>query len=340
MHINEFSYKLPKRLIAQKPADKRDKSRLMIINRNKKKLEHKVFSNIIDYLKSGDCLVTNNTRVIPARLLGQKQETGGRIEFVLLKRINETDWKVILKPGKRAKPGAIFEFGKELKAKILEIQKGGSRLVRFYFDGIFEEVLDRVGIIPLPPYISEKPEDYERYQTVYSKVNGSSAAPTAGLHFTKELLEKIKKKGIKIANVTLHIGIGTFRPVKTEDITKHEMHSEYFTVSKEDCDIINNSRADGKRIIAVGTTSCRVLESISNEKGEISPLEGWTDIFIYPGYKFKAIDCLITNFHLPKSSLLMLVSAFCGHDKIMRAYGIAIKKKYRFFSFGDAMLII
>ena len=340
MHIDEFFYKLPTRLIAQKPADKRDQSRLMVIDRKKSRFKHEVFSDVIDYLNSGDCLVTNNTRVIPARLLGKKKETGGRIEFVLLKRINETDWEVILKPGKRAKLGSIFEFGDDLKAEIIEIIKGGNRIVRFSFKGIFEEVLDRVGIIPLPPYISEKPDDYERYQTVYSKVNGSSAAPTAGLHFTKELLEKIKNKGIKIANVTLHIGIGTFRPVKTEDITKHEMHSEYFTVSKEDCDIINNARVDGKRIISVGTTTCRVLESISNETGEILPQEGWTDIFIYPGYKFKAIDCLITNFHLPKSTLLMLVSAFCGHNKIMKAYCIAIKKNYRFFSFGDAMLII
>lgn len=284
-------------------------------------------------------MVLNNTRVIPARLLGEKEGTGGKIEFVLLKRVEGDKWEVILRPGKKAKPGSRFVFGNgELKAEILEVLDEGNRLVRFIYDGVFEEILDRVGIMPLPPYITEKLENPERYQTVYAKVNGSAAAPTAGLHFTKELLDSLTRKGVKIAYVMLHVGLGTFRPVKVDDITQHKMHSEYYSISQETCDIINDTRQKGKKVVAVGTTSCRVLETVG-KSGRIAPCDGWTDIFIYPGYRFKVVDRLITNFHLPESTLIMLVSSLAGRDNVMHAYNVAVEEKYRFFSFGDAMFI-
>lgn len=341
MKLEEFYYDLPKSLIAQSPLQKRDMSRLLVLNRKTGEINHLHFYEIKKFLNPGDCLVVNNTRVIPARLLGVREDTKGKIEFVLLKKHDTDVWEVMLKPGKRAKVGTKFVFGDNLlKAEVLEVIEGGNRLVRFYYDGIFEEVLDKIGIIPLPPYITEKLNDKERYQTVYSKYNGSAAAPTAGLHFTRELIEELKNYGVQFAELTLHVGIGTFRPVKTENIEEHHMHSEYFKINKETCDIINNTRKNGGRVIAVGTTSCRVLESVAEEDGTVNPKEGETDIFIYPGYKFKAIDGLITNFHLPESTLLMLVCAFAGKDKIFAAYKEAIEREYRFFSFGDAMLII
>ena len=341
MRLKDFSYELPERLIAQNPAEKRDMSRLLVLNRKSDTLEHKHFKDISEYLESGDCLVVNNTRVLPARLLGEKEKTGGKIEFVLLKRIEKDTWEVILKPGRIAKPGSRFVFGEGLlKAEILEIAEEGNRIVRFYYDGVFEEVLDKVGIMPLPPYIHASLEDKERYQTVYSKINGSAAAPTAGLHFTREVFERLAQKGVKVVEVTLHVGLGTFRPVKTENILEHHMHKESFFISPEACDIINQTKETGKRVVAVGTTSVRVLETSSDESGKVLPGSGQTDIFIYPGYAFKVVDALLTNFHLPESTLIMLVSAFAGKDRIMQAYGEAIKEEYRFFSFGDAMLIL
>jgi len=340
MKLSDFYYDLPEELIAQEPIEQREMSRLMVLDKTTGSLEHRIFRDIIDYLEKGDCLVLNDTRVIPARLLGEKEDTGGKIEFVLIKRIKDDIWEVILKPGRRAKPGARFVFGNGLlKAEVLEVVEGGNRVVRFEYDGIFEQILDRVGIVPLPPYITKKLDDSERYQTVYSKHKGSAAAPTAGLHFTKELLERIAEKGISLAYVTLHVGLGTFRPVKTENIQDHKMHSEYYRIDEEACNKINEAKNNGKRVIAVGTTSCRVLETAGDETGFVSPHSGWTDIFIYPGYKFKVIDALITNFHLPESTLLMLVSALAGKDKIFKAYESAIKERYRFFSFGDAMFI-
>jgi len=341
MKLKDFWYELPEHLIAQNPAEKRDMSRLLVLNREKHSMEHRVFRDLPLYLEAGDCLVINNTRVIPARLLGEKEGTGGSIEFVLLKRIEKDVWEVILRPGRRAKPGARFTFGNGiLKAEILKIAEEGNRIVRFYYDGVFEEILDKVGIIPLPPYIHANLEDKERYQTVYSKINGSAAAPTAGLHFTEELFEILEQKGVKVAEVTLHVGLGTFRPVKTQNIEEHHMHKEFFTIGEEACSLINETKEKGRRIVAVGTTSVRVLETVADENGRVSPTQGETDIFIYPGYRFKIVDALITNFHLPESTLIMLVSAFAGRDFIMEAYREAIAWEYRFFSFGDAMLIL
>lgn len=341
MNLNDFYYELPQELIAQHPLKKRDNSRLLLLDRNTGYLEHRKFCEIKGIVRPGDCLVLNDTRVIPARLLGVKEDTGGKIEFVLLKQIESDIWEVILKPGRRAKPGACFVFADGLlKAEIVDILEEGNRLVKFKYDGIFEEILDKVGVIPLPPYITQKLDDKERYQTVYSKDKGSAAAPTAGLHFTKELLNELVNLGVSIAYLTLHVGLGTFRPVKSEIIEQHKMHSEYYIIDDAACSTINTARKNNGRIIAVGTTSCRVLETISDEAGNVSPAKGWTDIFIYPGYKFKAIEGMLTNFHLPESTLLMLISAFSGRENIMKAYNEAIKEKYRFFSFGDAMLII
>ena len=340
MKVADFNYNLPEELIAQVPIKNRDQSRLLVLNREKKTIEDKIFKDIIDYLKPGDCLVRNNTKVIPARLYGIKEETNVNIEFLLLKRIEGDYWEVMVRPGRRLKPGTKVTFGNGLlKAEILDILDGGNRKVKFEYEGIFNEILDQIGLMPLPPYIKEKLEDKDRYQTVYAKYEGSAAAPTAGLHFTEELLEKIKEKGVEIANVTLHVGIGTFRPVKVENIEEHDMHTEHYYIKKEDVEKINKTKQSGGRIIAVGTTSCRVLESVADENGLVKEVEGDTNIFIYPGYKFKCIDALITNFHLPESTLIMLVSALAGRDYIMQAYEHAVKEKYRFFSFGDAMFI-
>ena len=341
MKVTEFDYELPEELIAQTPIKKRDESRLMVLNRKEQTIEHKIFKNIIDYLKPGDVLVRNNTKVIPARLYGKK-ETGANVEFLLLNNIEGDFWETIVRPGNKLHVGTKVIFGDGiLEANILEVMPGGTRKVEFKYEGIFNEILDKIGLMPLPPYIHESLKEKDRYQTVYAKYEGSAAAPTAGLHFTPELLEKIQEKGVEIANVTLHVGIGTFRPVKEDTIEAHQMHSEHFYIKQEDVDKINKAKQEGRRVIAVGTTSCRVLESIADEKtGMVKPIEDDTEIFIYPGYKFKCIDGLITNFHLPQSTLLMLVSALAGKDFIMRAYKEAVKEKYRFFSFGDAMLII
>ncbi len=341
MDLKEFDYYLPEELIAQHPLEKRDMSRLMVLDRESGEINHKLFKDVVDYFSEGDCLVLNNTRVIPARLLGEKEGSGGKIEFVLLNRVSGDNWEVILRPGKKAKPGARFIFGNgELKAEILEVLEEGNRLVRFIYEGVFEEILDKVGVMPLPPYITEKLEDPERYQTVYAKYNGSAAAPTAGLHFTQELLQTLKNKGVTIAYVMLHVGLGTFRPVKVEDITQHKMHSEYYSIGQEACDAINTAKKDGKKVVAVGTTSCRVLETVgNNNEGKLIPTDGWTDIFIYPGYSFKIVDRLITNFHLPESTLIMLVSSLAGREKVLNAYEVAVRERYRFFSFGDAMFI-
>ena len=340
MNVSDFYYDLPEELIAQTPIEKRDESRLMVLNRAKQTIEHKTFKDIIDYLEPGDCLVRNNTKVIPARLYGKKA-TGAKIEFLLLNRIEGDIWECIVRPGHKLKPGTEVEFGDGiLKAKVLDVMEGGTRKVEFKYEGIFNEILDKIGLMPLPPYIHESLKDNDRYQTVYAKYEGSAAAPTAGLHFTPELFEKIKEKGVDVANVTLHVGIGTFRPVKVENVEEHHMHSEHFYIKQEDVDKINNAKRNGKRVIAVGTTSCRVLETIADEDGMVKPTEGDTQIFIYPGYKFKCLDGLVTNFHLPESTLIMLVSALAGRDYIMKAYNEAVKEKYRFFSFGDAMLIL
>ena len=340
MELKEFYYDLPEELIAQVPIKKRDESRLMVLDRKKQTIEHKVFKDILDYLQPGDCLVRNNTKVIPARIYGKK-ETGANVEFLLLNNIEGDIWESIVRPGNKLHVGTKVTFGDgKLNAEILEVMEGGTRKVKFTYNGIFNEILDEIGMMPLPPYIHEELKEKDRYQTVYAKYQGSAAAPTAGLHFTKELLEKIKEKGVEIANVTLHVGIGTFRPVKVEKIEEHHMHSEHYYIKQEDVDKINNARKNGGRIISVGTTSCRVLESIADENGFVKETEGDTSIFIYPGYKFKCIDGLITNFHLPESTLLMLVSALAGKDYIMKAYNEAVKEKYRFFSFGDAMLIL
>ncbi len=340
MKVSEFNYNLPEELIAQTPLKKRDESRLMVLNKKTKKIEHKTFKDIIDYLEPGDVLVRNNTKVIPARLYGKK-ETGAKVEFLLLNNIEGDIWESIVRPGNKLHIGTKVIFGDGLlQADILEIMPGGTRKIKFYYTGIFNEILDKIGMMPLPPYIHEELKQKDRYQTVYAKYEGSAAAPTAGLHFTPELLEKIQEKGIEIANVTLHVGIGTFRPVKEETVEAHKMHSEHFYIKQEDCEKINKAKQEGRRIIAVGTTSCRVLESIADEKtGMVRPQENDTQIFIYPGYKFKCIDGLITNFHLPQSTLLMLVSALAGKDYIIKAYEEAVKEKYRFFSFGDAMFI-
>lgn len=339
MKLEEFDYELPEELIAQIPIEKRDESRLMILDRENRKFEHKTFKNIIEYLEPGDCIVRNNTKVIPARLYGKK-DTGANVEFVLLKQLDGDIWETIVRPGNKLKIGAKVKFGNGLlEAEILDILDGGTRKVKFTYEGIFNEILDKIGLMPLPPYIHKTLEKRERYQTVYAKYDGSAAAPTAGLHFTPELLEKIEKKGVKIANVTLHVGIGTFRPVKEENIEEHVMHTEHYYIKEEDVKKINETKKNGKRVIAVGTTSCRVLETVADENGYVREIEGDTGIYIYPGYKFKCIDGLITNFHLPKSTLLMLVSALADKEFILEAYNQAVKEKYRFFSFGDAMFI-
>lgn len=341
MKVSDFNYNLPQELIAQVPIKNRDESRLMVLDKKNKTIEHKIFKDIINYLKPGDCLVRNNTKVIPARLYGIKEETGINVEFLLLNRIEGDYWEVMVRPGRRLKEGTKVIFGNGiLQAEILEIMNGGNRKVKFAYEGIFNEILDKIGLMPLPPYIHEKLKEKDRYQTVYAKYEGSAAAPTAGLHFTNELLEEIKQKGIDIANVTLHVGIGTFRPVKEENVEEHAMHTEHFYIKQEDVEKINKAKKEGHRIIAVGTTSCRVLESIADENGYVKPIEADTGIFIYPGYRFKCIDGLITNFHLPESTLIMLVSALAGKDYIMHAYEEAVKEKYRFFSFGDAMAIL
>ncbi len=341
MKTSDFYYDLPRELIAQTPLDERSSSRFLVMDKKSGKITHTSFKSVIDYLNKGDCLVLNNTRVIPARLYGEKVGSGGKIEFLLLNRKSKDEWEVILKPGKKAKIGARFSFGGgKLIAEVIDIVNEGNRLVRFEYDGIFENVLDELGEMPLPPYITEKLEDKDRYQTVYSKHEGSAAAPTAGLHFTKELLSDIEKKGVQIAYVTLHVGLGTFRPVKVENTEDHKMHSEFYVIDKENADKINTARKNGGRIISVGTTSTRVLETVAMPDGTLSPDSGWTDIFIYPPYKFKCVDSLITNFHLPESTLLMLVSAFSTKDNIMNAYKEAVKERYRFFSFGDAMFIV
>ena len=340
MTTKDFYYDLPPELIAQTPLTDRTASRLLVVNKKTGKLAHKHFYDIVDYLNPGDCLVMNNTRVIPARLYGSKEKSGGKIEFLLLKRIGIDTWEVILKPGKKAKPGSRFEFGGGLlHAEVLSVAEDGKRIVKFEYDGIWEELLDKLGEMPLPPYIKEKLTDKERYQTVYSKIEGSAAAPTAGLHFTKELLEKIKAKGVKLAYLTLHVGLGTFRPVSAERIEDHIMHTEYYEISAETAEIINSCRKNGGRIIAVGTTSVRTLETVADHAGKVKAASGETNIFIYPGYKFKIVDCIITNFHLPESTLMMLVSAFAGKENIFNAYETAVKEKYRFFSFGDAMYL-
>ena len=340
MEVKDFYYDLPEELIAQVPIKKRDESRLMVLDRKRKTIEHKIFKDILDYLKPGDCLVRNNTKVIPARIYGKK-ETGANVEFLLLNNIEGDIWESIVRPGNKLHIGTKVIFGDGiLVAEVLDIMEGGTRKVKFSYDGIFNEILDEIGLMPLPPYIHEELKEKDRYQTVYARYQGSAAAPTAGLHFTEELLEKIKEKGVEIANVTLHVGIGTFRPVKVDKIEDHHMHSEHFYIKKDDVDKINNAKKNGGRIISVGTTSCRVLESIADENGFVKETEGDTSIFIYPGYKFKCIDALITNFHLPESTLLMLVSALAEKDYIMKAYNEAVKEKYRFFSFGDAMIIL
>jgi len=339
MDVKEFYYNLPEELIAQVPISKRDESRLLVLDRENKTIEHKIFKDILDYLRPGDCLVRNNTKVIPARIYGKK-ETGANVEFLLLNNIEGDIWESIVRPGNKLHVGTKVIFGEGLlTAEILEVLEGGTRKVKFTYKGIFNEILDQIGLMPLPPYIHEELKEKDRYQTVYAKYQGSAAAPTAGLHFTDELLEKIKEKGVEIANVTLHVGIGTFRPVKVEKIEDHHMHTEHYYIKPEDVEKINKAKQNGGRIISVGTTSTRVLESIADENGLVKEVEGDTNIFIYPGYKFKCVDALITNFHLPESTLLMLVSALAGKDYIMNAYEEAVKERYRFFSFGDAMFI-
>ncbi|MBR3299583.1 MAG: tRNA preQ1(34) S-adenosylmethionine ribosyltransferase-isomerase QueA [Clostridia bacterium] len=340
MKTSDFYYELPEELIAQSPAEVRSASRLLVYNRKTRSIEDRVFSDIIDYLNPGDVLVRNTTRVIPARLYAHRPDTGGAMEFLLLKRLDERRWECLVKPGRRARPGRSFTINDELTATVLEVLEDGNRIIRLDYEGIFEEVLDRAGEVPLPPYITERVADKERYQTVYAHENGSAAAPTAGLHFTLELLERIKAKGVDIVDVLLHVGLGTFRPVSVENVEEHHMHSEYYECTEEAACRINAARAAGGRIIAVGTTSCRTLESITDESGVVHPGKGNTDIFITPGYRFKAVDALITNFHLPESTLLMLISAFSSRDEVMRVYEHAIKERYRFFSFGDASFFI
>ncbi len=340
MKTSDFYYELPKELIAQTPVEPRDSSRLMVLKRETEEIEHRHFYDILDYLNEGDLLVCNDSRVLPARFFGVK-ETGARVEFLLLKQIGGNRWETLCKPGKKAREGAEFIFGDGImKAKIAGVTEDGNRIVDFDCNENFFAALDKIGQMPLPPYITEELKDRERYQTVYSHELGSAAAPTAGLHFTEELMEKLRAKGVNIAYVTLHVGLGTFRPVKVDDVTKHKMHSEHYDIPEETARLINQTKQNGKRVIAVGTTSCRTLESVASFYGEIKPCDGFTDIFIYPGYEFKVLDGLITNFHLPESTLIMLVSAFAGYDNIMNAYKTAVEEKYRFFSFGDAMLIV
>ena len=341
MKTSDFYFDLPKELIAQDPLEDRSSSRLLVLDRKTGAREHRIFRDIVEYLNPGDCLVINNTKVIPARLYGAKEGTQAKIEILLLKRREGDVWETLVKPGKKAKPGTKISFGDGLlRGEVLDVVDEGNRLIKFTYDGIFEEILDQLGQMPLPPYITHQLKDKNRYQTVYAKHDGSAAAPTAGLHFTPELLRQIEEKGVKIAHVTLHVGLGTFRPVKVEDVTQHHMHSEYFFIEEDQAKLINDTKAAGGRVIAVGTTSCRTLESAVGEDGKLKATSGWTDIFIYPGYQFKVIDALITNFHLPESTLLMLVSALAGKENIMNAYEEAVKERYRFFSFGDAMFIM
>ena len=340
MRKSDFNFELPEELIAQHPLDKRDTSRLMVLDKNTGEIWHRHFYDLIDELQAGDCLIMNNSRVIPARLLGVRMPTMGAVEVLLLKDKGDGVWECLTKPGRKAKPGAQLSFGEgELTAEVLEVVEGGNRLIKFNYEGVFLEVLERLGKMPLPPYIKEELQDAERYQTVYSKVSGSAAAPTAGLHFTNELLDAIRAKGINTGFVTLHVGLGTFRPVKEDEITDHIMHSEYCEIPAQTAELINKTKAAGRRVVAVGTTTCRTLESQCDDDGVMRGSSGWTDIFIYPGYKFKVIDALVTNFHLPESTLVMLVSALAGREHILNAYNEAVKEKYRFFSFGDAMFI-
>lgn len=340
MDVKDFYYDLPQELIAQDPLEDRSSSRLLVLGKEDGSIRHEVFRNITQYLNAGDCLVINNTKVIPARLFGEREGTGATIEILLLKRKENDTWETLVKPGKKAKPGTKISFGGGLlTGEVVDVVEDGNRLIQFTYEGIFEEILDQLGQMPLPPYITHTLQDKNRYQTVYAKYDGSAAAPTAGLHFTPELLEEIRGKGVKIAEVTLHVGLGTFRPVKVEHVQDHHMHSEYYEVTEEAATLINETKQTGGRVIAVGTTSCRTLESAAAEDGSLSAKSGWTDIFIYPGYTFKVIDALITNFHLPESTLVMLVSALAGRDHIMNAYAEAVKERYRFFSFGDAMFI-
>ena len=341
MKTDDFDYYLPEELIAQTPLQKRDSSKMLVLNKNTGNIEHKHFTDILDYLEEGDTLVVNDTKVIPARLIGEKEETGAVIEALLLKNTMGDTWEALVKPARRIKVGSVVSFGNgKLRAKCIKEDEEGKRLFELIYDGIFYEILDELGTMPLPPYIHEKLEDQDRYQTVYAKVIGSAAAPTAGLHFTEDLLNKLREKKINIARVTLHVGLGTFRPVKVEDVTKHKMHSEYYEIDQENIDIINKTKENGKRLVVVGTTSVRVLETVMNKYQKLVPCSGFTDIFIYPGYQFKLVDNLITNFHLPKSTLIMLVSALAGKENIINAYSEAVKNKYRFFSFGDSMFII
>lgn len=341
MNVKDYDYDLPEELIAQDPLEDRSSSRLMVLDRQTGDVEHRHFTDILEYLHPGDCLVINNTKVIPARLFGVKEDTQAKIEVLLLKRKENDIWETLVKPGKKAKPGTKLVFGDGLlTAEVVDVVEEGNRLIQFHYDGIFEEILDQLGQMPLPPYITHQLKDKNRYQTVYAKYDGSAAAPTAGLHFTKELLQKVKDMGVDIAEVTLHVGLGTFRPVKVENVLDHHMHSEFYMVSQEAADKINRAKESGHRVIAVGTTSTRTLEAAADENGRLYETSGWTEIFIYPGYQFKVIDALITNFHLPQSTLVMLVSALAGREHVLHAYETAVKEKYRFFSFGDAMLII
>lgn len=340
MKTSDFYYDLPQELIAQTPLERRDTSRLMVLDPTTQRIEHRHFYDLIDYLNPGDCLVMNDSRVLPARLLGKRMPTGGAVEVLLLTDRGNKTWECLVKPGRKLHEGAQISFGDgALTAEVTQVLESGNRLVQFHYDGIFLEILERLGKMPLPPYIKEELEDGERYQTVYSRVSGSAAAPTAGLHFTKELLERIEHKGVHLAYITLHVGLGTFRPVKVEDVTAHHMHSEFCMISAETAALLNETRRAGKRIVCVGTTSCRTLESLADENGGFAERSAWTDIFIYPGYRFRAMDALVTNFHLPESTLIMLVSAFAGYDFTMRAYREAVQERYRFFSFGDAMLL-
>lgn len=340
MDVKDFDYELPEELIAQDPLEDRSGSRLLILDKYTGEVEHRIFKNIIEYLNPGDCLVINNTKVIPARLFGSKEGTEAKIEILLLKRKENDIWETLVKPGKKAKPGTKIVFGEGLlTGEIIDVVEEGNRLIQFHYEGIFEEILDQLGQMPLPPYITHQLKDKNRYQTVYAKYDGSAAAPTAGLHFTPELLEQIREKGVSIAEVTLHVGLGTFRPVKVDDVLEHHMHSEFYRIEQSEADKINAAKASGKRVISVGTTSTRTLESAADEHGYLTEKSGWTDIFIYPGYQFKVIDALITNFHLPQSTLVMLVSALAGREQVLNAYRVAVEEKYRFFSFGDAMFI-
>ena len=341
MKTSDFYYDLPKELIAQDPLEDRSSSRLLVLHRKSGRVEHRVFTDIVEYLKPGDCLVRNNTKVIPARLYGTRVDTGATIELLLLKRMENDVWETLVKPGKKARQGAVISFGDGiLTGEIIDVKEDGNRLIQFRYEGIFEEILDQLGQMPLPPYITHTLKDKNRYQTVYAKYEGSAAAPTAGLHFTEELFQKLEEKGVLVANVTLHVGLGTFRPVKVDDVSKHHMHTEFYQVTKEEADKINKAKQAGGRIVCVGTTSCRTIESAADENGVLKPGQGDTDIFIYSGYSFKMMDVLITNFHLPESTLLMLVSALAGKEQVMRVYEEAVQERYRFFSFGDAMIIL